>query len=142
MALLFGWLFVARSVALLLGWLFVARETTMKDDATLSGFVFTNFPQWNDQDIPPLLGGWRYRHASVVLENPDNEEEQTIAVFGGRTEHEDPTNSVILLNVGKSPKGWREGPKMKQQRRGHAVEVCNGWVYVIGGYDGNSRLNN
>ena len=78
-------------VALLVGLLVVVQASTVQEDATLSGLVFTNLaenkePQWKDKEIPPLLGGWRSHHASVVLENPENQEEQAIVVLGGQTE--------------------------------------------------------
>ena len=62
-------------------------------------------------------------------------------VLGGITEFDAPTNSVVLLNVGKGNKEWREGPKMNEKRHGHAVVVCNGWVFAIGGYNGKWNLN-
>ena len=72
-----------RSVALLLALFVVAQGSIVRDEATLSGLVFTNVtndeePQWNDQEIPPLLAGWRSWHASVVVESPENEEDQTM----------------------------------------------------------------
>ena len=133
------------SVALLVGLLVVAHASTVEEDATLSVLVFTNLaeneePQWKDQEIPPLVGGWRSHHASVVVENPENEEEETIVVVGGQTETESASDSVVVFNVEKNSKQWREGPKMKRQRRGHAAVVCNGLVFAIGGYQRFSRL--
>ena len=132
-----------RSLVLLFGLLVVAQASTVKDDATLSGLVFNNLaendkPQWNDQEIPPLLGGWRDNHASVVVEIPGNEEEQSIVVLGGWIEVNPPTDSVILLNVGKGTKEWREGPTLNEKRHGHAAVVCNGLVFAIGGSNGDS----
>ena len=127
---------------LLFGLLVVVQASTVKDEATLSGLVFTNVtedeePQWNDHEIPPLLGGWRDNHASVVVENPENEEDQAIVVLGGYIAVNPTTDSVILLNVGKGIKEWREGPPLNEKRHGHAAVVCNGWVFAIGG--NNSR---
>ena len=128
------------SLTLLLGWCVVTQARTMHENATMSGLVFANLtddkePQWNDQEIPPLRGGWRYKHASVVVANPENAEDQTIVVFGGQTDAVSPTDSVILLTFGKHhTTKWREGPKMNEKRNGHDVVVCNGWVYAIGGF--------
>ena len=44
-------------------------------------------PQWNANDWPPLLGGYRCGHASVVLDNPENDCAQTVVVLGGRTKY-------------------------------------------------------
>ena len=135
-----------RSVLLLFSLLVVVQASTGKDNATLSGLVYTNVTnneelQWNDQEIPPLLGAPRYFHSSVVLENPLFEEDQTIVVLGGLTEAESATDIVILLNVGKGTKEWREGPKMNEKIQSYAVVVCNGWVFAIGGRTGDSWLN-
>ena len=126
-------------------------STTWKEQAWQSGLVLLNeTEEWNEHDWPPLMGGWRYRHATVVLDHPDtdgndnNPKRQTVVVMGGRQHGEYVTNSVnsvLLLNLAESNKQWREGPLMNQKRSGHAAVVCNGAVYVMGGYSEGSCLN-
>ena len=116
---------------MLLALFVVAQGSIVRDEATLSD---DEEPQWNDQEIPPHLGGWLYYHASVVVENLENKEDQTIVVLGGQTEAKEGTDSVILLDIGQEDtKQWREGPNMNEKRQEHAVVVCNEWVYAIGG---------
>ena len=81
---------------------------------------------------PPLLGGWRYRHATVVLNHPDKVNAQTVVVLGGYRHH-GTTNSVLVLNLDEENKQWQAATPMNQSRWGHAAVVCNGGVYVIGG---------
>ena len=85
------------------------------------------------------MGGARWDHATIVLDHPDkendnNNKKQTGVVLGGWQQGQGHVNSVIVLNLEESNKQWREGPPMNKKRRGHAAVVCNGSVYVMGGY--------
>ena len=51
------------------------------------------------------------------------------------------TKSVLVLNLSESNRQWREGPPMNKSRREYAAVVCNGRVYVMGGYSHGSTLN-
>ena len=122
--------------------------TTLKEQAWQSGLVLLGeSPEWNFEDWPPLEGGWRYRHATVVLDHPDtdsndnNPKRQTVVVIGGRQQGLGTTTSVLELNLSESNKQWREGPPMNKMREGHASVVCNGGVYVMGGYTRYSSLD-
>ena len=66
---------------------------------------------------------------------------QTVVVLGGWRRGQDSVNSVLVLNLAESNRQWREGPPMSQKRSGHAAVVCNGAVYVMGGYAEGSCLN-
>ena len=110
---------------------------TSQEQAFQSGLVFSNgsndeIPQWNENDWPPLLGGWREDHASVVVNHPEKDQAQTVVVLGGWKQHQ-VTNSVLVLNLDEENKQWQEGPPLNKCRRRHAAVVCNGGVYVIGG---------
>ena len=111
--------------------------TRFHKQAQQSGLGFVNsdnlsdsVPQWNVNDWPPLLGGWRSGHASVVL---DHDNAQTVVVLGGNKQGQGYTDSVLLLNLAEEHKQWREGPPLNEKRCFHAAVVCNGGVYVIGG---------
>ena len=110
---------------------------TLKEQARQSGLVLLDErAEWNENEWPPLLGGWRYDHASVVLDHPDqdnNNNGQTVVVLGGTQQHKGFVNSVLALDLAQSSKQWREGPPMNQKRDRHAAVVCNGGIYVIGG---------
>ena len=116
---------------------------TMQEQARLSGLEFLDDsslePQWSKtrEEYPPLLGGWRYRHASVVVDH-DNEV-QSIVVLGGRIEDYSCSHSVIVWN--SSTKQWRQGPSLNEKRAYLAAETCNGKVYVIGGLNGCHNLD-
>ena len=108
--------------------------TTLQKQAWQSGLVLLDeTPEWNFEDWPPLEGGWRYRHASVVLNHTDSNKEQTVVVLGGYRIGQGELDSIFVLNLAESNKQWREGPPMNQKRDGHAAVVCNGDVYVMGG---------
>ena len=98
-------------------------------------------PEWNENDWPPLEGGWRYRHATVVLDHPDQDnnknkkKRQTVVVMGGNTQDLVLTSSVLVMNLEGQNKQWREGPPMNKNRYEHAAVVCNGAVYVMGGHN-------
>ena len=110
---------------------------TLKEQAWQSGLVLSDeTTEWNENDWPPLEGGWRYYHASVVLNPTNNNKEQTVVVLGGYRTGQGEVNSILVLNLAESNKQWREGPPMNKSRRGHAAVVCNGAVYVIGGDNG------
>ena len=116
--------------------------TTLHEQARQSGlFLPEKTAQWNNSDWPPLEGGWREYHATVVLDLPDqndntnnNNKRQTVVVMGGRQRgHDDEVSSVLLLDLAESNMQWREGPPMNKKRSGHTAVVCNGGVYVMGG---------
>ena len=122
--------------------------TTLKEEAWQSGLVLSDgTAEWNENDWPPLMGGWRYRHATVVLDHPDtdgndnNPKRQTVVVLGGFKQSQGVTKSVLLLNLADPNKQWREGPSMNKARYGHASVVCNGGVYVMGGSTRYSSLD-
>ena len=122
--------------------------TTQQQHANQSGLAFldinnnSNEPHWNTSDWPTLLGGWRYSHASVVLDHPDQDNTaQTVVVLGGDKQGQGFTNSVLLMNLAEKTKQWREGPPLNSNRAYHAAVICNGGVYVIGGHNGSSRLD-
>ena len=113
---------------------------TLKEQASQSGLVLLDeTAEWNGNDWPLLEGGWRYDHASVVLDHLGkdkdykNNQEQTVVVFGGYQTGQGCVNSVLLLNIANTDKQWREGPAMNKSRCAHAAVVCNGEVYVVGG---------
>ena len=121
--------------------------TLQKEQAWQSGLVLSDeTAEWNQNDWPPLVGGWRAGHTSVVLDHPDtdgndnnnNNKRQTVVVLGGYQTVQGALDSILVLNLAESTKQWREGPRMNQKRSGHATVVCNGGVYVMGGYNGSS----
>ena len=116
--------------------------TSLQKQAWQSGLVLLDeTAKWNETDWPPLKGGWRSCHATVVLNHAakddnndnDNHKGQTVVVMGGYDVGWRGTNSVLLLNLADLNKQWREGPPMNTSRRGHAAVVCNGGIYVMGG---------
>ena len=119
---------------------------TLKEQAGQSGLVLFD-AIWNHNDWPPLEGGWREEHATVVLDHPDkddnhkNNKRQTVVVLGGRLHCQCVTKSVLVLNLAESNKQWQGGPPMNKSRRGHGAVVCNGGVYVMGGSNGYSWLD-
>ena len=120
---------------------------SIQEQVSLSGLAFSDADQssrqWKSVDWPDLLGGWRWNHASVVLDDPyDRENQQIIVVLGGDMQDEEnnsgtPTDTVILLHSNGAESGnspmWYEGPIMRSARASHAAVVCNGYVYAIGG---------
>ena len=117
---------------------------TLKEQAWQSGIIlFDQEPGWNETEWPLLEGGWRERHATVVLDHPDdnnnnNTKRQTVVAMGGYDNDCTTTNSVLVLNLAQADKQWRQGPPMNKSRDGHAAVVCNGGVYVMGGDNGES----
>ena len=116
--------------------------TLLKEQAWQSGLVLSDeTPEWNQNDWPPLVGGWRAGHTSVVLDHPDtdgndnNNKRQTVVVLGGYQAGQGSLDSILVLNVAAPDKYWREGPSMNKSRRGHAAVGCNGGVYVMGGFN-------
>ena len=115
----------------------------LKEKAGQSGLVLSD-EKWNNNDLPSLEGGWRWRHASVVLNHPAkdkdinniNNSKQTVVVLGGIKQGWIFTNSVLVLNLTESNKKWREGTPMNKGREGPTAVVCNGGVYVMGGDNG------
>ena len=126
---------------------FATMATTLQEQAWQSGLVLSDeAPQWNENDWPPLEGGWRDEHATVVLDHPDTDNDndnkrQTVVVLGGYQAGQGSLDSILVLNVAAPDKHWREGPSMNKSRRGHAAVGCNGGVYVIGGNNGRSYLD-
>ena len=119
---------------------------TLKEQAWQSGLVLLDeTAEWNETNWPPLEGGWRDKHASVVVDHPnkdkDNNKRQTVVVLGGRQRCQGVVNSVLVLNLAESNKQWREAPAMNKSRRGHAAVVCNGSIYVMGGCNGEGGNN-
>ena len=114
---------------------------TLKEQAWHSGLVLLD-EEWNYNNWPPLEGGWRVLHASVVLDHPDKDDNynrntgQTVVVMGGHHQGGGYVNSVLVLNLAESNKQWRHGTPLSKTRFGHAAVVCNGGVYVMGGYNG------
>ena len=114
--------------------------TELHELARQSGLAFadsddnsSHTPQWNANDWPPLLGGWRCGHATVVLDHPQDDCAQTVVVLGGHTNCARCTSSILQLNLNEENMEWREGPPLNESRCGHAAVVCNGGVYAIGG---------
>ena len=107
---------------------------TLKEQAHKSGlFLSEERVEWNENDWPPLEGlegGFLAFHASVVLD-------YTVVVMGG-VKREGATNSVLVLNLAERNKQWRVGPPMNKSRNGLAAVGCNGGIYVMGGYNGNT----
>ena len=116
---------------------------TMQEQARLSGLEFLDDsslePQWSTtrEEYPPLLGGSRHGHASLVVDH-DNEV-QSIVVLGGLTKDHSTTDSVIVWD--SSTKQWRQGPSLNEKRLCLAAETCNGKVYAIGGWNGGRNLD-
>ena len=109
----------------------------MQNEVKSSKLVFLDSdkdeePEWKSDSLPPLLGGWRNGHASVVVKDKKFDQ-QTVAVIGGYKLNGE-TNSVLLMNLGNDKKNWQEAPNLNQKRRGHAAVICSGFVYVLGGY--------
>ena len=104
----------------------------------MSGLEFlddsSSGPQWSKtrEEYKPLWGGWRYGHASVVVDH-DNEV-QSIVVLGG-VKNCSVTDSVIVWD--SSTKQWRQGPSLNEKRFFHAAEICNRKVYAVGGENDN-----
>ena len=113
---------------------------TLKEKAWQSGlFVSDETAAWDENDWPPLEGGWPNRHATVVFDHLDtdkdnNDKRQTVVVMGGYQTGRRELNSVLLLNLADPNRQWREGPPMNKSRQAHAAVLCNGSVYVMGGY--------
>ena len=91
---------------------------TLNEQAWQSGLVLSyETPEWNENDWPPLEGGWRSSHATVVLDHPDTENDsnnraQTVVVLGGYQTVQGALDSILVLNLAESTKQWREGPRM------------------------------
>ena len=115
--------------------------TTLKEQAWQSDLVLPDeTAEWDENDWPAFLGGAREYHASVVLDHPETENDsnnrgQTVVVLGGYQTGQGELNSILLLNLADQNKQWREGPPMNKRRAGHATVVCNGRVYVMGGFN-------
>ena len=112
---------------------------TLKEQAGQSGLaLLEKREEWNETDWPPLEGGWRCGHATVVLDHTDKNynhkhKGQTVVVMGGFQQRRGYVNSVLVLNLADPNKQWREGPTMNKNRAANAGVVCNGGIYVVGG---------
>ena len=118
---------------------------TLKEQAWQSGLVLLDErAAWNNDDWPPLVGGWRLLQASVVVDHPDknndnnNNKGQTVVVLGGHQQGQGAVSSVLVLNLAGPHKQWREGTPMNKERAGHAAVACNGGIYVMGGHKAGS----
>ena len=94
--------------------------------------------QWqaDPNQWPPLAGGRRYGHASVVIQAPYNpQHDQLVVLMGGKHANDYATNTVILLPCWKTRtrNEWMQGPNMTVARRELAAVVCRDHVYVLGG---------
>ena len=50
------------------------KRRTLREQAWQSGLALWNQnAEWNPNDWPPLTGGWRRSHASIVLDHPHPE---------------------------------------------------------------------
>ena len=121
---------------------------TLQEQAWQSDLVLLD-KTWN-HNWPPLQCGGRDEHATVVLDHPDTDKDnnninkrQTVVVLGGYQSGQGELDSVLVLNLADPDKQWREGLPMNQKRYGHAAVVCNGGIYVMGGYNdlSNSTLD-
>ena len=118
---------------------------TIQEEALLSGLAFRGCdddtkPKWNSSKWPPFLDGDREHYASVVVDHAEKQH-QTVVVIGGEDDDYETIDSVFLLNVGEETKKWRKGPALNGPRSSHAAVVCNGGLYVIGGYDDQKKLD-
>ena len=120
----------------------------IQEQALLSGLVFADCkdtiePRWrpSSDNWPPLHGHYGWGHGLVVVHNPHTNHDKLVVLLGGWPElfAIGMTNSVSLLNVGE--KRWRNGPPLQEKRGRLASVVCNGAVYAIGGYNGQSVLD-
>ena len=78
--------------------------------------------QWqaDPNQWPPLAGGRRYGHASVVVQEPYNpQHDQLVVLMGGKHANDYATNTVILLPCWKTRtrNEWMQGPNMNVARR-------------------------
>ena len=115
----------------------------IQEQASLSGLVFADSkdkiePQWRPSSNigPPLLGRHVWGYGLVLVHHPAMNHKMVI-VLGGRLSC--PTNLVSLWNVGENR--WQNGPPLQEKRRNLATVVCNGAVYVIGGFNGHTVLD-
>ena len=120
----------------------------IQEQALLSGLVFADCKDTIEQrwrpssdNWPPLHGHYGWGHGLVVVHNPHTNHDKLVVLLGGWPElfAIGMTNSVSLLNVGE--KRWRNGPPLQETRGCLASVVCNGAVYAIGGYNGQSVLD-
>ena len=111
----------------------VLNRTDNNEEQTV--VVLGGFKQGQGYVNSILEGEWRWHHATVIIDHPDNNKEQTVVVLGGYRQAPGATDSVLVLNLSDPDKQWREGPSMDKTRAGHAAVVCNGGVYVMGGFN-------
>ena len=106
----------------------------IQEQALLSRLAFSHDkdkvePIWRPSTWPPLVGGNRGLHTSVVVNHPVSKHDETVVIMGGVLQETfSITNSVILL-LGDRAK-WQQGPPMQESRNGHVSVVCNGAVYA------------
>ena len=124
------------------------QQDDVREQAKLSGLAFLGSssssqqqqsqPHWqtDPNQWPPLVGGWRYGHASVVVKAPYNpQHDKLVVVMGGHQVNDYATNTVILLPCWQTSTRheWKQGPNMTVPRRELAAVVCRDHVYVLGG---------
>ena len=111
---------------------------TMSSLSSSSSSSLSSQLQWNPTNQwSPLLGGERHGQACVTIVSGSGENDaagQTIVVIGGRMQHGEYTNSVIVWDP--STKRWRNGPSLNDERRDLVAVVCHDKVYAIGGFGG------
>ena len=49
-------------------------------------------------------------------------------------------SSVYQLDTTQLSRGWKTLPKLREKRKTHASAVLDGWLYVIGGTNGNTHI--
>ena len=120
----------------------------VQEQALLSGLVFADRkdeikPQWrpSSKNWTPLMGRHVWGHASVLVHHPAMNRDKLLVLSGGWPGpiSDGATNLVSLMNVGDSR--WQTGPPLQEKRRNLASVVCNGAVYVIGGFNGHTTLD-
>ena len=120
----------------------------IQEQALLSGLVYADSkdktePQWrpSSDNWPPLLERHVSDHGLLVVHHPDTTHDKLVVLLGGWTGRpsDGTTNWVSLLDFCK--KKWQNGPPLQEKRGSLASVVCNGAVYAIGGYNGQSVLD-
>ena len=117
------------------------QEQALKSGLVLDDCDDHKEPQWQSSNWPRLLGGWRWGHSSVVVKHPDRNDEEIVVVIGGAKAQSELSNSVLLLNLNETAKKWREGPCLNEKRDSSASVVCNGTVFILGGYNDDDDLD-
>ena len=120
----------------------------IQEQASLSELAFVDSkdktePHWRPSSSiwPPRLGQHVWGKGLVVVNHPATNHDKSLVLLGGWPEPTSggPTNLVSLLNVGE--KRWQTGPPLQEKRASLAAVVCNGAVYAIGGWNGQTVLD-